>query len=401
MAVKNITFNVGVAKLESFKKKMEKLEQAFKKDGGTFNYNISDVKIKEVEVPANTALSDWFTLKNYKWTSADKMAVEYVTVDLEWSLKNEDWKVLGIADRQEDGKVTYHTSDRGQTIPKEFYDDNIRCDHCQKNRKRNQGIIIQNEKTKELKMVGTACLKEFTGLNIDAILQVFRLAENPNMGLGKGTVTPESFAYNVDEVLNMQFCRILAGNYQEEPRELALCVFAIYNFAAEKYKAKVRQYLTSQRIDTASLLIDEAKEWIKNIDINKDVLYKEKPSYYINGDKAKVYSYEEKRNAQTLAFETHVKFKDVYECMNLAFMYVYNTGKAKEERDKKIAEWEARKVEIEKFEKAMDTYRDYMNKGEEIEIPVIIAGWRTYKIKDNRLSTINASCNIILNSLGI
>ena len=95
--------------------------------------------------------------------------VSLVDLQLDVTFKFNGWKSLGLVQRK-DGIVQCYF-DNADLI-KQYKDTDFHCDHCNKKVNRNSVVILENE-SGEIKLVGTSCVKEFTsGLDGNLIAEV-------------------------------------------------------------------------------------------------------------------------------------------------------------------------------------------------------------------------------------
>ena len=180
-------------------KKLERIKSVITENGNEFFYDIEDTRIQEIQYGTNFNLTNGYSWKTVKVLVDD--------VEIYGLIENNDWKVVGLAERQHNGEVVINTLDKTTEIPQSFYGSEIRCDHCHTNRRRDQGVIILNKETGEFKMVGNACLTEYTGISIETLKSLFGLKEEMTDGSGKKkklvstNYTIDKYIYNVEEVL--------------------------------------------------------------------------------------------------------------------------------------------------------------------------------------------------------
>ncbi len=105
-------------------------------------------------------------------------------------IKLGDWKVLGMMETMGQDNLLYAFSrdEEDRRAVSAYRDCPVGCDHCNTKRRRNQGFILRDARSGEVKQVGTSCLEDFTGIDPAAALFLaklqtfFRVAEGDEMG---------------------------------------------------------------------------------------------------------------------------------------------------------------------------------------------------------------------------
>lgn len=73
------------------------------------------------------------------------------------------WTFVAKIDHAEDGNVLTHVPGESTDLPAKFRTDKSRCDHCKKNRKRNDTFVVREDATGNLRRIGRTCLREYIG----------------------------------------------------------------------------------------------------------------------------------------------------------------------------------------------------------------------------------------------
>lgn len=86
-------------------------------------------------------------------------------------------QVVGKLEAMEGGNLSFAITDRedDREAIRRYADHPIECDHCQTNRRRNDGYILRDAGTGEHKQVGSNCLKDYTGIDPAAALFLARM----------------------------------------------------------------------------------------------------------------------------------------------------------------------------------------------------------------------------------
>lgn len=99
----------------------------------------------------------------------------FTDIEIDCQFRHNGWHVLGCVQRK-DG-ILQCFFDNAELL-NQYKDTDFHCDHCQKRVHRNSVVILENENTKERKVVGTSCVKEFTrGLDGNLIVSLSDLTE--------------------------------------------------------------------------------------------------------------------------------------------------------------------------------------------------------------------------------
>ena len=363
------SFDIPIQKSNKLRNTLEQLQQVFKENGDSFVYTLSDPIIQEFPFEMKDVVSQGDIPDNYKWAQDNKLGVAYVKVYVEWDNKDLGWDVLGLAEGQENGKITYYSYNPQKPIPKEvrLKYDHLKCELCNTIRNRGIAFIIEKKEKEEkeeenYKMIGSKCLEKYIGLKTaDQLLGILELAKNPpKVNAIKVDNADQVFMYRTEELLNYQFCKILSNNFSEDGNEVKRAVYAIYNKTSNLKDHKlVKTYVTKENVAKAIPLIENSKKWIHSLDLENTTLYKGKGI-------DKTYTLEEKENVKILSEQKYINADEIKECIKLAFMYFYNTGKEKEERDKLIAE-KQKEIEI---ANQFKEYLEGLQKEEKVEIKV-------------------------------
>ena len=102
-----------------------------------------------------------FEIVNCIFKEVNGEIARFFLVDVEGTAANENWEFIASVDKTDSGNVFRKVVD--VEIPERYYYGDIICEHCGQNRARKYAYIVRNVKSGEFKMVGKACLKEFTG----------------------------------------------------------------------------------------------------------------------------------------------------------------------------------------------------------------------------------------------
>lgn len=148
----------------------KKLNRLFKKldaCGSTYRFNVLNEYTKEVPVYS----IDEFTQTKIE---VDTAFVECVDFELEFDpYKVGDYFVGAVVERTTDDNVNAVYCIDTTTDFSQYRKGQLVCDHCKTRHNRTKVVILVDRNTGEQKMVGRACLHDFTGWNAESFLHYF------------------------------------------------------------------------------------------------------------------------------------------------------------------------------------------------------------------------------------
>lgn len=84
-----------------------------------------------------------------------------------------DYRLVGVISKLDDGTNSIQNVP-GQELPKKFRDSDFKdCDHCHTRRFRKEIVIVQNVNTEEYLQLGKTCLKDYLGISLERLVNVF------------------------------------------------------------------------------------------------------------------------------------------------------------------------------------------------------------------------------------
>lgn len=94
---------------------------------------------------------------------------KFIVIDVSGKLIRSGWEFVCNLQSTPGGNIAKGYVDAAE-LPQEYLAAELRCDHCQYRRPRKYATIVRNVDTGEYKMLGTACVKEYTtGLDAELI----------------------------------------------------------------------------------------------------------------------------------------------------------------------------------------------------------------------------------------
>lgn len=125
--------------------------------------------------------------------------VKFIVIDVSGKLIRSGWEFVCNLQSTPGGNIVKGYVNSTE-IPQEYLAAELRCDHCQYRRPRKYATIVRNADTREYKMLGTACVKEYTtGLNAELIAQFLSGYDTLEAGCVVGEST--NTYYSIPEAL--------------------------------------------------------------------------------------------------------------------------------------------------------------------------------------------------------
>lgn len=158
------TYTIPLDSLGKVSKKLSNFQKKAEKYGKILEFSISNHFVIKINTPE---YSFYLNVVNI-----------VISYDL---IVNEGWKILAHIEKTEAGNLVYNFGEENLAHLK-LNDASLKCDHCNSNRIRNKAFIVV--KNDEVKMVGSACLKEYTGIDpslvclFNSVLNVLEEVEN-------------------------------------------------------------------------------------------------------------------------------------------------------------------------------------------------------------------------------
>ncbi len=129
---------------------------------------------------------EYTVLKKEIRKDRDQLAGFYtydVKVFTKGELKLGDWDIVGVISYELDKPYLSYVSKNFNIhdLPFDPYKVAPRCDHCKKIRRRIKTYILKNVENGEIKIVGSNCLRDFIGHNVNKILGIDKYFEELNI----------------------------------------------------------------------------------------------------------------------------------------------------------------------------------------------------------------------------
>lgn len=125
--------------------------------------------------------------------------VKFITVEVSGKLIRSGWEFICNVRSTPGGNIIKGYIGK-EYIPAEYFTQALHCDHCHYNRPRKYATVVRNVDTGEYKMLGTACVKEYTtGLSAELIAEFMSGYTTLEAGYAVGESTDTY--YSVSEAL--------------------------------------------------------------------------------------------------------------------------------------------------------------------------------------------------------
>lgn len=232
-------YTVNACNVEDVQKVFNRYAKKAAKAGLVATMNILETYGKEVPVYEIDYI-------NQVQRKTGKTIIEVTDIEINFpNYKLGDYTVAAVIEHgEEDKNLVYPCGD--YKIPNKYNTGKGICEHCGTNHNRVKTILLIDNKTNEFKQVGTACLKEYTGVD--------------EAGLVRAYIALDSILndYNINDGY------VEKGNYrryEETEYYLAQCIHLYYtkgynkNNKEEAYKVKENE-LTETDKNTAKKVIE-------------------------------------------------------------------------------------------------------------------------------------------------
>lgn len=190
-------------------------------------------------------------------------------IELEFpQIKLGNWNVIGKLEVFEENNLTFSISQKEDDVKAllKFANNPIKCEHCKINRYRKNSYILRNEYS-EYKQIGSACLKDFVGIDVSASLflaNMSTLVENCEEDLERYISSGSVNAVNVRSYLaNVSYISDNFG-FISSTKAKANGLEATYDEAIrlEQKGSKDEKYIKEREIHLTKA--DIIKEWVLN-----------------------------------------------------------------------------------------------------------------------------------------
>lgn len=249
-------------------------------------------------------------------------------------LKHKGWSYIGTIKKEsvESGEKQVnmlYSLGEGEEIAKYKDLEYFHCDHCNTKHWRNVTNVFRNEEGKEI-MIGTACSKEYFGIDVHAQLsnllglypKIKGLCEDFEMSFGGG------WSKGLDKEL---FCSLVYGIITKEKRYVSKS--SVDEYSNDIPTSSIVSYLMSSTLKKEE--IENNQREIKNIceSLKDRDIYKEVRAYWDNKEDDSIFALNVKHNFKLIEAKEGLLAYAVWEYMREVEDF---TGKKKfEERKKK------------------------------------------------------------------
>ena len=266
-----MTYTVYADCLDEVKKNLDALARKAQRYSVPFSYTVGEEHPQIVRVWAKDPVT-------HTECAVDRYTVAAVdiTIDADALVKKDGWTVCAHIEHGDVGNIV--TALNGESANPEWFHAPARCDHCNSARYRKVTYMCRHE-SGEIKQVGSACLKEYTGINPSVALLWAEIvdvdAEVKDCAPEDWERTPRTVMYDVETVIGLAVDEIERHGYRKsvEPKSTK----------HEVTKAlKERETPSESGAAKATAIV----EWLKEVDKEWDNIRTEQSKLWKAADKA-------------------------------------------------------------------------------------------------------------------
>ena len=145
-------FYIHENNMERLAKQLNTIQKKCEAAGASFHYEILGEEVRQ-----------------YEDASGKKYLAKFYEVEVEGSLKHENWEFVATIDHHKEGNIIRKFNTE-LVVPEKYKTCGPTCEHCNKIRSRKDTYLIYNTETDEFKQVGKSCMKEYTsGLDAEQV----------------------------------------------------------------------------------------------------------------------------------------------------------------------------------------------------------------------------------------
>lgn len=160
-------YTIPVYRKDNLLKRLEKFNRkAIKFHALPIIYTVSEPYDKEFHK------EEWSAIEAERKDVSYFISMVDVDIDTESFKPIKGYQFIASIEHTENGNIISKIP-VGYEIPKRYRDSGHFCDHCKTNRFRKNTFIVFNEKKKTFVQVGSTCIKDYLGINLDLIATRF------------------------------------------------------------------------------------------------------------------------------------------------------------------------------------------------------------------------------------
>ena len=163
------TYTTTKVMFEELSKKVNRIFKKLDKINGHYDFHTVREFVKMVPVYA----VDEINKCQVKVGEMNVECVEYVLTFDPYVVGN--YRLGAVLEATENGNIVY-TCDTTINFA-DYREKTIKCEHCGTNHKRTKGIVLVNNEDGTHKMVGSGCVKDFIGYNVEQFAKYFKEIE--------------------------------------------------------------------------------------------------------------------------------------------------------------------------------------------------------------------------------
>lgn len=257
-----MTFYIHESNIDRLEKKLKTIESKCNKFGFHFKYERNGEVFHPVMVNGKPTMSKFYV------------------VEVEGTANIDGWKFVGTIERPNVEKPSniIHQVSFDVILPPEYRTCELICEHCNSNRNRKKVCILQNIETGEFKLIGTGCLKDYTGgLNAEMAATYMQYFEEVTKAYEPLRNCNPTQYFNVNEILRFYIETVnhygfVSANYADATKYKGKIFRDIFNHDTEQYSDKeVAKYTNMMKQDDINInrpeTIERAEEmvsWLLN-----------------------------------------------------------------------------------------------------------------------------------------
>jgi hypothetical protein len=258
------TYTTTKVEFEVLTKKINRLAKKIKAVGGNIEFTTVREFVKNVPVYEH----DEFTQ-----TKVDEVNVDCVEYTLNFDpYKVGNYRFGAVIEKSDDpnNNLIYVTDDTVDFT--QYRCAKLRCEHCKTNHNRVKCVVLIDNNTGAHKMVGTSCLKDFIGYNVEMFAKYFREIQEILLD----DEEPKIYAENLGQY----------KTYIDTREYLAYCIDIVktYGYNKECKTTAYKNMRANVQIDKSSYkTADEVIEFFNNYDT--DDYFESDVKVYVTGKK--------------------------------------------------------------------------------------------------------------------
>ena len=267
-----MTYITTKVKFEVLEKKLHRLFKKIESCGETYKFQVVREFQRLVPVYATDDIS-------YTKTKVDEVLVECVEFELEFDPYIVGNYTVGAVVKRtlDDCANLVYPVDPESSDFSEYRTAQLMCQHCNINRRRNKVVILVDVETGAHKMVGRACLHDYTGYDVESFVNYFQDIQELVLGQDEGVWIKDTdlplYPNLISTRAYLAYCiQIVASDgYNKSVKEDALRNLKNHRSIDDRYYTladEVIGFFTElKEEETATSFEWDVKQWVTNMPI--------------------------------------------------------------------------------------------------------------------------------------